>query len=369
MHDPVDLYHLFHLKSYVLGNLRPWLLGRGCRMPGKLHQLVLPTLVCFMQEKNPYISPGKHNSFEQCPLQAFSEKPTLISTEQLLLWVTYSIIYTFCWSPLRHFPGPKLWAISRIPSNVSILRGRNHLDILALHKQYGPILRIGPNELAFNTAQAFRDIYGARPGGCFPKNRSQYVAPANGVDHLVCAVDNATHARQKRLLAHAFSEKALRDQEGLITGYVDTLITKLRSQIRQGASIVDIKSWMNFTTFDITGDLMFGESFDCLKDSQLHPWIKLIFSSMKAIAFIGAANQFPMLKGFLDLFIPREVKRVGQEHFDLSARKVDRRLESNIARPDFMSAILQHGLSEKKGQYRDSERIMTRAEIHSNGFM
>ncbi|KAI2709931.1 hypothetical protein DTO006G1_9212 [Penicillium roqueforti] len=287
----------------------------------------------------------------------------------LLLWVTYSIIYTFCWSPLRHFPGPKLWAISRIPSNVSILRGRNHLDILALHKQYGPILRIGPNELAFNTAQAFRDIYGARPGGCFPKNRSQYVAPANGVDHLVCAVDNATHARQKRLLAHAFSEKALRDQEGLITGYVDTLITKLRSQIRQGASIVDVKSWMNFTTFDITGDLMFGESFDCLKDSQLHPWIKLIFSSMKAIAFIGAANQFPMLKGFLDLFIPREVKRVGQEHFDLSARKVDRRLESNMARPDFMSAILQHGLSEEKGQYRDSERIMTRAEIHSNGFI
>ena len=161
----------------------------------------------------------------------------------------------------------------------------------------------------------------------------------------------------------------MRDQEGLITGYVDTLITKLRSQVRQGSSIVDIKSWMNFTTFDITGDLMFGESFDCLKDSQLHPWIKLIFNSIKAIAFVGAANQFPMLKGFLELFIPREVKRVGQEHFDLSAQKVDRRLESNMARPDFMSAILQHGLSEEKGQYHESERIMTRAEIHSNGFM
>lgn len=270
---------------------------------------------------------------------------------------------------MRHFPGPKLWAISRIPSNLSVIRGHNHLDILALHKEYGPILRLGPNELAFNTAEAFRDIYGARPGGCFPKNRSHYIAPANGVDHLVCAVDHATHARHKRLLAHAFSEKALRDQEGLITGYVDTLITKLRSQIRQGISNVDIKSWMNFTTFDITGDLMFGESFDCLKDSQLHPWIKLIFSSMKALAYIGVVNQFPMLKGLLDLFLPQEVKRVGREHFDLSAQKVDRRLESNMARPDFMSAILQHGLSEEKGQYRESERIMTRAEIHSNGFM
>jgi cytochrome P450 len=185
---------------------------------------------------------------------------------------------------------------------------------------------------------------------------------------LVCAVDDASHGRQRRLLAHAFSEKALRDQEGLIRGYVDTLIKKLRAAVRH-SSVVDIKAWMNFTTFDITGDLMFGESFDCLKDSQLHPWIGLIFNSMKAIAFIGVVNQFPALKGLLNLFLPREVKRVGEEHFELSAQKVDRRLEANISRPDFISAILQNGLSEGKGQYRDSERIMTRAEIHSNSFM
>jgi cytochrome P450 len=186
---------------------------------------------------------------------------------------------------------------------------------------------------------------------------------------LVCAVDNATHARQRRLLSHAFSEKALKDQEGLIGGYVDTLITKLRIAVRHGSSAVDIKSWMNFTTFDITGDLMFGESFECLKDSQLHPWIELLFSSMKAIAFIGVVNQFPALKGLLDLLLPREMKRVGEEHFELSARKVDRRLEANISRPDFISAILQNGLSEEQGQYHDNERIMTRAEIHSNSFM
>ncbi|KAJ5864249.1 uncharacterized protein N7529_006165 [Penicillium soppii] len=269
-----------------------------------------------------------------------------------LVYLTYSIIKAF-YSPLYAFPGPILWSISRIPSNLSVLRGKNHTDILALHDRYGPVVRIGPNELAFNTPQAFRDIYGARAGGgCFPKDRSHYEPPANGVDHLVCAVDDASHGRQRRLLAHAFSEKALRDQEGLIRG-----------------SVVDIKAWMNFTTFDITGDLMFGESFDCLKDSQLHPWIGLIFNSMKAIAFIGVVNQFPALKGLLDLFLPREVKRVGEEHFELSAQKVDRRLEANISRPDFISAILQNGLSEGKGQYRDSERIMTRAEIHSNSFI
>lgn len=231
-------------------------------------------------------------------------------------------------------------------------------------------MRISPNELAFNTAQAFRDIYGSRPGGCFTKDRSHYLPPANDVDHLVCAIDNGVHARQRRLLAHAFSERALRDQEGLIRGYVDTMIGKLQTEIaRKDAPVVDIKNWMNYTTFDITGDLMFGESFDCLKDSQLHPWIQLIFSSIKALAIAGVAQQFPILQATLDALIPGEVKRKAVEHFDLAAQKVDRRLETNMARPDFMSAILQHGLSETKGQYNEGERIMSRAEIHSNAFM
>lgn len=156
----------------------------------------------------------------------------------------------------------------------------------------------------------------------------------------------------------------------MITAYVDTMIIKLQEEVDKGKNVpVDIKNWMNFTTFDITGDLMFGESFGCLKDSQLHPWIQLIFSSIKALAIIGAAQQFPILKVMLAALIPSEVTRKGKEHFDLGAKKVDRRLEAHTSRPDFMSAILQNGLSETKGQYADGEKIMSRAEIHSNAFM
>ncbi|EON70092.1 hypothetical protein W97_09358 [Coniosporium apollinis CBS 100218] len=174
------------------------------------------------------------------------------------------------------FYGPKLWAISPIPSQLSILSGRNHLDISALHTRYGPVVRIGPTELVFFSAQVFRDIYGFRPGGrsCL-KSRRQYVLPPNGADNLVSAVGNSTHSKQRRLLAQAFSERALREQEGLIRAYVDTLVAKLREAARQGGperkAAVDIKNWLNYTTFDITGDLMFGEPFVCLKESKLHP--------------------------------------------------------------------------------------------------
>lgn len=238
-----------------------------------------------------------------------------------------------------------------------------------LHERYGPVVRVSPDELAFNTARAIRDIYGPKPGGCFAKDPSHYLPPANGTHHIITAIDNDTHARQRRLLAPAFTERALRDQECLIQGYVDTMICKLRAEIDRDPPRIDILNWMNYTTFDITGDLMFGESFDCLKDTRMHPWISLLFNSIKTVAIVGAAMQFPILHVLLEACIPTKVTRQAEEHFNLAAKKVDRRLEANISRPDFISAILQNGFSEIKGQYCDRERIMSRAEIHSNAFM
>ncbi|OQE23218.1 hypothetical protein PENSTE_c009G01792 [Penicillium steckii] len=266
-------------------------------------------------------------------------------------------------------------------AGLSVIRGKNHLDILSLHEKYGPIIRIGPNELAFNTARAIRDIYGQGQSqgqnGCFSKDPSHYLPPANGINHILSAIDNNTHARQRRLLATAFTDRALKAQEGLIQGYVDTMICKLRAELidhdhQESPPTINILNWMNYTTFDITGDLMFGESFDCLKDNRLHPWIDLLFNSIKMLAVVGATMQFPFLHTLLEAFIPTNVTRQAEEHFNLAARKVDRRLEASISRPDFISAILQNGIGDVDGGGDgdgDGQRIMSRAEIHSNAFI
>jgi hypothetical protein len=157
----------------------------------------------------------------------------------------------------------------------------------------------------------------------------------------------------------------------LIVGYVDLLVVKLRELggDGRGEAKVDIKSWMNYTTFDIMGDLMFGEPFDCLKQSELHPWIDLIVNSIKAILLMGVMNQFPFLNAVLTSLIPKSVIQKGLDHFNLGAKKVDRRLDMGTEGPDFISAMLKNGLSEKEGQYEEDERFMSKAEIHSNAFM
>jgi cytochrome P450 len=264
-----------------------------------------------------------------------------------------------------------------------VLSGKVHLDMLRLHERYGNVVRISPREVAFFTPQAFRDIYGFRAGRQFLKDRSHYVQPVNNADHLVCAVDPAVHSRQRRLLAFAFSERALRDQEGLIRGYVDELVAALRAQCRRQRKLVrlaedqeddvacvDVKAWMTYATFDMTGDLMFGEPFGCMRSSELHPWIEFIFNSIKAIALAGTVGQFPWLDWLLKKFLPKKIMQQALDHFRLSAEKLDKRLEAGATeRPDFVSYMLKNGMVEGNGEVADGDRMMSRAELHSNAFM
>ena len=164
----------------------------------------------------------------------------------------------------------------------------------------------------------------------------------------------------RRLLSHAFSEKALREQEGLISSHVDNLIYGIKKQI-EGPSkgVINIVDWYHWATFDIIGDLAFGESFDCLQDAKWTPWVSKLVQGLKAVALISVATRFTLFERLLRLYISRtNLVKDSIEHGRLSKAKVERRIQAGAgARPDFMSYILKHN-SEKGG--------MTEAEIQRN---
>jgi len=72
----------------------------------------------------------------------------------------------------------------------------------------------------------------------------------------------------RRNLAQGVTEKALRDQEPILTKYFDKLILKLHENCSKGP--VDLSLYFNLVTVDIIGDLTFGQSFGCLENSALH---------------------------------------------------------------------------------------------------
>ena len=55
----------------------------------------------------------------------------------------------------------------------------------------------------------------------------------------------------------AFSDKAIKDQSPRIEEYVELMMQKFREKGENGSTVLDMVAWLNFVTFDISGDLSF----------------------------------------------------------------------------------------------------------------
>ena len=150
----------------------------------------------------------------------------------------------------------------------------------------------------------------------------------------------------RRLLNHAFSESALQEQEPLITSYLDLLIQKLREQI-QGPTKgkVDIARWYNFTTFDIVGDLCFGEPFNALKNEDYNFWIANIFKGVKLATYFLVLNAFPLMATplFAILGLIPSIKALQEKHENYSRDRTERRLNTVTDRRDITRWVLFKG--------------------------
>lgn len=58
----------------------------------------------------------------------------------------------------------------------------------------------------------------------------------------------------RRIFSHAFSDKALKEQEPLFLKYIDLLVKRLKEATRENDDApIDMVRMLNFTTFDIMG--------------------------------------------------------------------------------------------------------------------
>lgn len=255
-------------------------------------------------------------------------------------------IYNVTLHPLAGYPGPLLHGGSYIPSAISRIRGRPIEKMHELHEKYGPVVRFTPNEITYISAQAWKDIYAHRKGQeQIPPNPSYGVREVSffGSYGLVWEVNPHEHARRRRLISEGFSDKSLREQEPIIRKYVDLLMQRMREN---AGTVINLNAWFNYTTFDIIGDLTFGEPFDCLKNSRLHPWINFLFSQLHMMLYGQITAEMGVLGTLIEALAPQRLKDDVLKHAALTKDKVDRRRMRSTNRPDFMTNILQEASKE-----------------------
>ncbi|KAI0385889.1 cytochrome P450 ClCP1 [Hypomontagnella monticulosa] len=248
--------------------------------------------------------------------------------------------YNLFLHPLRSYPGPLLWRVTPLPRVARLLGGDLPLYMTKLHAKYGPIVRIAPNELAFSSPQAWKDIYGHRHNGELelPKYDLFYRA----VDNMPRGIINAfrdEHTFLRRQLSNGFSERSMQLQEPIIGSYVDLLIRRLQEQCDGGETALNMREWLNWTTFDVIGDLGFGSSFGCLEKSDYHPWVKLVAESVQQTSYMNAMSTLGLRP--LVRFILKAKKIAITNHQALLKAKLRQRMELGVERPDFIEGLIK----------------------------
>ncbi|KAF4634707.1 hypothetical protein G7Y89_g3395 [Cudoniella acicularis] len=274
-----------------------------------------------------------------------------------ILYLICLVVYNLCFHPLRKFPGPKSFAATPIPYAFYQITGQLPYLYSTLHKKYGSVVRVLPNEISFNNPAAWREIYGTRPGHELLTKDPKSFAPSNeGAYNIVTVSNVADHARYRNALNPAFSEKALREQEPLIITSVDLLMERLHKNCATGEP-QDMVHWFNLAMFDIMAELTFGESLEGLQTSKYHPWLEgLLGSALKYVSFTRVTARFPHIARLLNLWVPKSLLEQRVKHQKFSWDMVERRLNNHPPFRDFMSYILP---------YDEKTATMTLAEMRA----
>lgn len=182
----------------------------------------------------------------------------------LLFYIISIIVYRVFFHQLAKYPGPLLGKFTDLPKMMAMFRMDRVTWQTKMLKKYGDPVRISTNELIFGSMKSWQDIYGQSSNPCTKEPSFYDMFTATGATSILNEIDRGQHSRLRRLVSHSFSERALLQDEAIISQRVDVYInTVIAPAARRGES-VDIYNKTMEHYLDIVSYLSFGKSFDSI---------------------------------------------------------------------------------------------------------
>lgn len=283
----------------------------------------------------------------------------LLSVLHYLLTGVYQLVA----GPLHKFKGPWSWIVFPILRHISILKGVENEIVLDLHKKYGPVVRVAPDEVSFTSAAAWQDIYGF---GHKQLEKSIYFHARDGLPEHMISAHSSDHSRYRKAVSSAFSEKAIRKQEILISGYVRLFMQRMEA-LSHGSDQVDMVKWFHLLTFDLIGDLAYGESFGGLKDSVEHSYVSTMFQFVKAGSWLRVFHFYPLLESMALRLTPPKLAQAFHDQWAFTKQVTLRRLNNHDqqGRGDFMDSMVEQ--HNQPGGLNDMEIVVNSNILLSAG--
>ncbi|KAL4782495.1 cytochrome P450 [Aspergillus varians] len=171
------------------------------------------------------------------------------------------VVYRLFFHPLAKIPGPLLARATYLYSTWHNLVGaRFYLRVEELHQQYGPIVRITPNEIHLSDPENCEKIYYV--GSRYAKDAAFY--GSFGADKSTFTTSSPEVHRVKRAALNPFfSRKKVLDLEGIVHEKAQRLVTRMKKAFKSSDG-VDLHHGFRAISIDVITDYAFDNSYNFL---------------------------------------------------------------------------------------------------------
>ena len=183
-------------------------------------------------------------------------------------WALYSfLIYPLLISPLSRVPGPKVAALTSWYLDSLYWKETGCPFVEELHRKYGPIVRVGPNEVVVNDPEQVQVIYGVRSS--FPKPPSAVLFANFGTPNAFSAVTREEHRQRRRRVAKVYTMSSLLSNERLMQ-WLRNRMEKVLSKMNDSPNnMVDVYQLSAHFALDNVSFMAFGKSMCLLEGNNL----------------------------------------------------------------------------------------------------
>ncbi|KAL2108140.1 hypothetical protein VUR80DRAFT_4184 [Thermomyces stellatus] len=273
------------------------------------------------------------------------------------LVILYVISSILSWYRLRHIKGPFLASFSYLWIMCSTATGRQSEQFRAVIDKYGPLSRIGPNDLITGDPEIIRRM-GRTSGKVIYRRSGWYSSTKVDLYHdsLFTTRDTVAHDRLKAKMSFGYGGRENPTLEASIDTQLAAWVDLIRRKyISVGAELepIDMAITEQYFTLDSLSNVAYGDAFGFLAaDGDMFDYIS---ETEKLVPFLALSGEVPwagkvlLSSTFLKLFGPKTTDKSGfgvilKLAYDLTQA---RHAPSAQDERDMLGAFIRHGVGKR----------------------
>ncbi|KAH7395782.1 cytochrome P450 monooxygenase-like protein [Cadophora sp. MPI-SDFR-AT-0126] len=258
-----------------------------------------------------------------------------------------NVIYNLYQHPLHEIPGPKIAGATYLYQTYYSLRGTStyYKRIREMHAQYGPVIRITPDEVHLSDTDNYETINCV--GTKYAKSTQFYDGFTIGYSTFSCGPIDI-HRIRRGLLEPFFSRRNVMNLEYIVQERAQKLSKIIRDKFAKNEA-VDLHHTFRSISVDVITEYAFGACYNLMDKEDLGAEFFAMVSGIGPCMWVF--QQWPLLAKIVVALPPDLVKHINgplkqmmnlREHCRVQVRAVKANMESGkkLDKPSIFPALL-----------------------------